>query len=671
MTPVPRQARLFPLALGALGVVYGDIGTSPLYAMKETFFGTHPLSRSLPEVLGILSLVFWALTLVVSLKYLIFILQADHNGEGGVFALIAQIRGQGGPGPGSGPGKARRRGWIIGVILLGAALIYGEGIITPAISVLSAYEGLKVATTALQPLVVPLTLVTLLLLFLFQRVGTGRVGRAFGPIMTLWFLVIGAAGVYWFVRHPELIQAVDPRWAVRLLATHGLDSLWVLGAVVLVITGCEALYADLGHFGRKPIRLAWFGLAYPALLLNYFGQGARLLEPGAIPRDNLFFSLFPQEPWILYPVVALAALATVIASQALISGAFSLTRQAMALGYFPRLAIVNTSAAMPGQVYMPGVNWLLFAGCALLVVSFQSSSKLAAAYGVAVTGTMTITTFAFYHVARGWGWRAWVAGPLCAALLLVDLAFFTSTSVKFVQGGWIPLVIAAGLYLLMRTWQWGRALLAQAYARFPRMGLTRLVELKQQLIDSPERRVAYAGRTLAEVDRAIVFLTSRAFPTPDDPCPVGVRIFMKRTGALPKHVTLLHVDQQSRPYVPEEERHTVVQLGGRVVSVHARYGYMEPPDVPALLLELKKRGLIKINQKRWTVQTGEEEILLEADLPTLRRLAMRFFQLILRISTPADRYFGLREYAGRAKTVVPIQVGAQGSRIVIFDDVAD
>ncbi|HRY97117.1 MAG TPA: KUP/HAK/KT family potassium transporter [Myxococcota bacterium] len=669
MTPIPRQARLFPLALGALGVVYGDIGTSPLYAIKETFFGTHPLERSLPEVLGVLSLVFWALTLVVSLKYLILILRADHHGEGGIFALLAQLRARQGSSPRN--GSARRLGAVIGVILLGAALIYADGIITPAISVLSAYEGLEVATTALRPAVVPLTLITLLLLFLFQRAGTGRVGRAFGPIMALWFLVIGAAGACWFARHPELVQAVDPRWALRLLATHGLDSLWVLGAVVLAITGCEALYADLGHFGRRPIRLAWFGLAYPALLLNYFGQGARLLEPGAIPQNHVFFSLFPQEPWILYPVVALAALATVIASQALISGAFSLTRQAMALGYFPRLAIVNTSAAMPGQIYMPGVNWLLFAGCACLVMGFESSSRLAAAYGVAVTGTMAITTFAYYFVARGWGWSRWRTLPLCALLLSVDLCFFGATSLKLLAGGWIPLVIALALLLLMRTWQWGRATLAQAYARFPRMGLTRLIELKQQLIDSPARRVAYAGRTLAEVDRAIVFLTSRAFPTADDPCPVGVRIFMKRTGLLPKHITLLHVDQQSRPHVPEEERHTVVQLGARVVSVHARYGYMEPPDLPALLLELKRRGLIKINQKRWTVQTGEEEILLEADLPCLRRLAMRFFQVLLRISTPADRYFGLREYAGRAKTVVPIQVGAQGARIVIQDDGAD
>jgi len=667
MTPAPRKATVFPLALGALGVVYGDIGTSPLYAMRETFFGTHPLARSEPEVLGVLSLIFWALTLVVSLKYLIFVLRADHNGEGGVFALIAQLRARRGAQAGRGVGQ----GAIIAVILLGAALIYGEGIITPAISVLSAYEGLEVATTALQPVVVPLTLITLLLLFLLQRFGTGRVGRAFGPIMVLWFVALGAAGATWFARHPELIRALDPRWAVQLLATHGLGSLWVLGAVVLVITGCEALYADLGHFGRKPIRLAWFGLAYPALLLNYFGQGARLLEPGPIPQNNLFFSLFPQDPWVLYPMVALAALATVIASQALISGAFSLTRQAMALGYFPRLAIVNTSAAMPGQVYMPGVNWLLFFGCSLLVLGFQSSSRLAAAYGVAVTATMAITTFAFYFVARGWGWRAWLAGPLCALFLVVDLGFFASTSMKFVEGGWIPLVIGAALYLLMRSWQWGRGELAQAYARFPRMGLARLIEIKQQLASSPERRIAYAGRTLAEVDRAIVFLISRPFASPDEPCPVGLRIFMKRTGALPKHITLLHVDQQSRPYVPEEERHTVAQLGARVVSVSARYGYMEPPDVPALLLELKRKGLIKINQKRWTVQTGEEEILLEAELPWTRRLGMRFFQLVLRLSSPADRYFGLREYAGRAKTVVPIQVGPEAARIVIFDDVTD
>jgi KUP system potassium uptake protein len=592
------------------------------------------------------------------------ILRIDQHGEGGIFALLGLIRTQ----PGAGGGNGRKLGFVTGLILLGAALLYGDGIITPSISVLSACEGLEVATSALKPLVVPVTLVVLLLLFLFQKRGSGRVGKAFGPLMVLWFVVIGAVGIPWILRHPEVLQAVNPVYGIQLLVAEGWHCVYILGAVVLCITGGEALFADLGHFGRGPIRLSWFSLIYPALLLNYFGQGARLLDPAEVVNGHLFYALFPQENWIFLPTVALATVATVIASQALISGAFSLTRQAIALGFLPRLRIVFTSAEVEGQIYMPGVNWLLFMGCAVLVVGFKTSTALAAAYGIAVTGTMAITTFAFYQVARTQGWKPYLIGPLCAILIGIDLSFFLSNTWKFLDGGYVPIVVAGGLLILMRTWQWGRSIMAEAYRAFTNLPMQRFIELKQRLMDSPGLRVDFGERKLAQIERSIVFLASRPILSVEDPCPVGLRIFLKRTGALPKHVILLNVMQVSRPYVPEEERYEVVPLGANIVAVNAQYGYMQSPDIPTLLRTLKRRKQVKIHEHRWTVQIGEEDIILDRSLSTLHHWGMRLFRTLLRISTSADRYFGLMEFAGRAKTMVPVRVSEQGARIVVSDD---
>jgi KUP system potassium uptake protein len=651
------------LCVGALGVVYGDIGTSPLYTLKEAFFGQHHLARTLPNVLGALSLIFWTITLVVCIKYVLLVLRADLNGEGGIFALLGILRGQ----RGANGKPTGTLAVITTAVIIGAACLYGEGVITPVISVLSAYEGLEVATKALKPTVVPLTFATLFVLFWFQSHGTAKVGKAFGPIMVVWFFTIAAAGAFWIARHPQVLAAVNPVYALEFLGRMGPKAVFVLGAVVLCITGVEALFADLGHFGRTAIQASWFSLVYPALLLNYFGQGARLLDPAAIPNSHLFYALFPQNG-LLYGFVALSTMATVIASQALISGLFSLTRQAMALGFFPRLQIVFTSAKIQGQIYMPGVNWLLFSGCAILTLTFRSSSALAAAYGIAVTGAMAITSFIFYFVARGWGWKKALIGPACAVFLLVDLSYFGANTLKIVDGAFVPIVIALGLFSFMKTWQWGRSVLAKAYLDFAKIPMHHYIELKSALMESPNLRLKYGQREVAQVERAVVFLSSRAISKPEDPCPMGLRVYVRRNGALPKHVILLNVLQTNRPFVPDEERHNTVALGANIVSVNAKYGYMQTPSVPELLRALKQMGRIKINENRWTIQVGEEELIIDKSLPWLRRGMLRYFQLILRLANPADRYFGMREHAGRNKTVIPVFVGTKSVHVAITDE---
>ncbi|HEV8194574.1 MAG TPA: KUP/HAK/KT family potassium transporter, partial [Ktedonobacterales bacterium] len=429
----------------ALGVVYGDIGTSPLYAFRECFNPEYGLAPSVSTVYGLLSLIVWSLILIVSVKYIVFIMRLDNHGEGGILALLALLL------------QRRRRGVLIALGLFGAALLYGDGVITPAISVLSAIEGLTVSTPQFSRYVVPSTLLTLFLLFFVQRYGTASIGIVCGPIMLIWFVLIGVLGVGEIMRGPAVLLALNPWYGVSFLLEHGLASLLVLGAVVLAVTGAEALYADMGHFGRSPIRLVWFGLVFPALLLNYFGQGALVLRvPDAV--HNPFYLLAPRH--LLYPLIAIATLATVVASQALISGAFSLTQQAVQLHYSPRVSIIHTSRAEVGQIYIPAVNIALLMGCLLLVLGFKSSSALAAAYGIAVTGTMAITSVLFYVIARDrWQWSVWRAGALAGVFLTIDLAFFGANIVKTARGGWVPIAIATAIFLIMTTWNRGRELL--------------------------------------------------------------------------------------------------------------------------------------------------------------------------------------------------------------------
>ena len=446
------KSRFNSLALAALGVVYGDIGTSPLYALKEVFGSPHhPVPITPDNVLGILSLVFWALMMVVSGKYVLFIMRADNRGEGGIMALMAlalrNIK------------AGRQRNIVVMLGLFGAALFYGDGVVTPAISVLSAVEGLHVITPAFDPFVIPLALVVLILLFFIQRKGTATVGKLFGPVMLLWFGVLTVLGVTNLLIEPDVLRALNPAWAVSFLLANPKLGFLSLGAVVLVLTGGEALYADMGHFGRKPIQLAWFGMVLPALLINYFGQGALLLNNSAAV-ENPFYMLAPG--WALLPLVILATVATVIASQAVISGAFSITMQAMQLGFSPRIKAMHTSESEIGQIYLPGINWLLLASVIALVLGFRSSSNLAAAYGIAVTGTMLITNLLVFVVARNqWGWKLWQAFFCVLPFVLIDFAFFSANSIKLTDGGWFPLVFGLGVFTVLSTWKRGREVLHQ------------------------------------------------------------------------------------------------------------------------------------------------------------------------------------------------------------------
>jgi KUP system potassium uptake protein len=553
----PRGKALAALALAALGVVYGDIGTSPLYAIKECFAGLHSVPLTPENVIGVLSLIFWSINFVVSFKYVTFVLRADNRGEGGVLALLALVR------PLSKPSTARAL--LISMGLFGSALLYGDGIITPAISVLGAVEGLSVATPALERFVWPIAALIISALFFFQRHGTARVGRVFGPIMGIWFVSIALLGIRGIMLEPEVLRAINPWYGVEFLFRDGLSGFLILGSVVLVITGAEALYADMGHFGRRPIRLTWFWAVLPCLLLNYFGQSALLLvRPEA--AANPFYALVPS--WGLYPMVAIATGAAVVASQALISGAFSLTRQAVQLGYSPRVTIVHTSQTEMGQIYIPEVNQGLWLGCLALVFGFRSSTNLAAAYGIAVTGTMIMTTLLFHTVMRDrWGWPAWRARTLTTVLLVVDLSFFAGNLIKIEEGGWFPLAVAALVYTLMTTWSRGRARLS---------AIVRENTLPMELFLKDVAR-----RKPPRVPGTAVFLTSDATGAP----PVLLH-HLKHNKVLHEKVMLMSVVGEEIPTVDPEDRVECRELGEGFYQVIAHYGFMESPDIPSVLKAL-------------------------------------------------------------------------------------
>ncbi len=558
----PDRSRLLPLSLGALGVVYGDIGTSPLYAVRECFFGPHRVPVSRESILGVLSLIFWSLVITVTLKYLVYVLRADNRGEGGILALMALVRGK------LGSRLGRRAG--IGLGLFGAALLYGDGIITPAISVLGAIEGLDVATPVFRSFVVPITVAILLGLFCVQRRGTAGVGAVFGPVMLVWFTTIAALGISGIASEPEVLAAVNPLHALHFFAANGAAGFLVLGAVFLVATGGEALYADLGHFGMRPVQIDWFGIVCPALLANYFGQGALLLsDPEA--AHNPFYRLAPE--WALYPLVLLATTAAVIASQAIISGAFSLTMQAVQLGYLPRIGIIHTSATEIGQIYVPAVNWALMAATMILVVGFRTSSNIANAYGVAVTTTMVITTALAYVVARRvWGWAVWKCLAVTGIFLAVDLAFFSSNIVKVAAGGWVPLAIAAAIFVLMWTWQQGRTLLATTLE-----GRTIPIEMLVKDVQGPH---------VQRVPGTAVFLTGDPKGTP-----IALLHNIKHNRVVHERNIFLTIHGEEVPWVPATERLTVRDLGSGFYRVLARYGFMEHPNVPAILKAARSLGL--------------------------------------------------------------------------------
>ncbi len=555
------KSRLAVLTLAALGVVYGDIGTSPLYSLRECFSGLHAIPVTLDNVLGVLSLIVWSLVITVSLNYLMFVMRADNGGEGGILALLALVRLRG--------GRYAHPG-LVATGLFGAALLYGDSMITPAISVLSAVEGLGAATTVFEPFVVPLTLTILVLVFLAQRRGTERIGKVFGPIMIVWFLVLAGLGLPHLIEHPYVLAAVNPIHAVRFLRDNGLSSFVTLGAVFLSVTGAEALYADMGHFGRRPIRIAWFSLVLPALVLNYLGQGALLLAKPET-REHPFFFLAPG--WALYPLVVLSAMAAVIASQAVISGAFSLTQQAIQLGYSPRLDIRHTSEHQQGQVYVPAVNWVLMLATVGLVLGFKSSTNLASAYGIAVTTTMVITSILANYVARErWGWSFGRAALVSGAFIAVDLAFFGANVIKIPSGGWVPLVVAGLIYLIMTTWSTGRQLVVRrlAHSEVP------LSEFFARMAATPPVRVSGTG----------IFMTAR----PEGAPPILVH-HLTHNKALNEQIILLTVSMVEVPTVDQDTSITVEQLAGGFWRVVTKFGYMDPPNVPAALNRARALGL--------------------------------------------------------------------------------
>jgi KUP system potassium uptake protein len=608
----PAGKRLLALSVLALGIVYGDIGTSPLYAIRECFHGPHAVEVTRANVFGVLSLIFWSLVIVVTLKYHVYVIRFDNRGEGGILALMGLV----------GMDKARSprlKATLIALGVFGAALLYGDGMITPAISVLSAVEGLEVATPFFKPYVLPITIIVLILLFLFQRRGTAGVGAVFGPIIMVWFATLGVLGIRGILWDPSVLLAVNPIHAIRFFAANGLPGFLVLGAVFLVTTGGEALYADLGHFGEKPIQIDWFSVTGPALVLQYFGQGALLLRnPEA--AHNPFYLLAPK--WMLYPLVGLATMATVIASQAIISGVFSLTRQAIQLGYLPRMEIIHTSRSEIGQIYMPSVNWALMLATIALVLGFRTSSNIAAAYGVAVSTTMIITTLLAFVVARDLlGWSVLKAGLITAGFLVGDLGFLVANYFKVIHGGWFPLLVAAVVFTGMTTWRRGRDILTE--------------RLRDGAL-SPEIFVqSLRMRPPVRVPGTAVFM-HRA----PDTIPSALLHSLKHYKALHQSVILLTVTTEEVAHLSDAERLQVEELGEGLFRVTGHYGYMEEPDIPTLLEQIGDRGP-KVPPMDTTYFLGRETLVVTSRPSGMAMWRERIFAWMMRNAESAARFFRL------------------------------
>ena len=625
------------LVVGALGVVYGDIGTSPLYALNLMFSGYGSARLSTDEVYGGISLVVWALTIVIAVKYAIFVLKAENDGEGGVFALFGLLD------------EPRKRGLpaMLWFLLFGAGLLFGDGVITPAISVLSAVEGIAVATPELDFAVIPITVVLLTLLFAFQRRGTHGVGRIFGPVMIVWFLAIAILGIRQIVARPEILQALAPRYGLAFLLhgnVHG--ALLVLGAVMLVLTGGEAMFADLGHFGRRPIRISWFALVYPSLVLCYIGQGALLLQDGSHAAGNLFYAMVPR-PW-LYPMVGLATAATVIASQALISAVFSLSSQAIALGVFPRLPIRHTHHERAGEVYVPFINWALYLGCILLVVVFRSSSSLGAAYGLAVSGDMIITSVAMFFVARRyWHWSVLRSGALFGAFFLIDAAFVTANSLKFFDGGFVPLAIGLFAFTVMATWRWGRKITYAGYAARRTMTTAQLVAIHRAAPHFIERT-------------AILMVPAPVHPS-SQRTPTLLQLLWDRSGILPRNLIFVQVVHPKVPYV-HDGRHSVTVIErnarGSVIRVELKFGFMEDPNVESMLAEMISHREIDLSTdpRDWIVHVVNENLIASPTMNRPRRLRLRLFKFLRFISRPAYYHYGLADEVELTAEVLAIHV---------------
>ena len=631
-----NSTKLLALSIGALGVVYGDIGTSPLYAINEIMFGHGNLKMSAPNIIGAISLVVWALTIVVSIKYVIFVLRADSDGEGGVFALYSLLH------------KIQKKwlGLIIPLLILAAGLLIGDGIITPAISVLSAVEGVGVVTHALSPFIIPITIAILTALFFIQKKGTAKIGKIFGPIIIVWFIVIGLLGLVQIVLDPQILSAFNPLFAFNFITHENLhDVLLVLGSVMLVITGGEAMYADMGHFGKKPIRLSWFLLAYPALILNYLGQGAYVLRGAHVIGNNIFYSMVPTIA--LVPMVFLATISTVIASQALISGAFSLMSQAITLGLFPYLKISHTHEEHEGQIYIPFINWMLYIGCIILVFIFGSSTRLASAYGLAVSGVMFMTSLAMFGVARYiWKWSALKTFLIFFPLTLLDLAFLFANSLKIFEGGFIPLSIGIIMLSVMLIWRWGRARIRQKFAEYPTMTVAKFIEKKETLPKSARK--------------SAVIMTPDLITSSKDNIPLLAQIIWDRYETLPHHVIFLTVTIEDTPHMHHNrfDFHGLYESHekGSIISVQINFGFMEEPNVEKILDRLAEEKILQlpVDHKEWIIDALHERIYLSDKGNPWNLWKFRIFRFLARNSSTADQYFKLGRETQLSIEVLPV-----------------
>jgi len=606
----PEGGRLAKLSIAALGVVFGDIGTSPLYAIRECFHGEYAIPVTNENILGILSLMFWALIMIVTFKYLTFVFRADNNGEGGVIALTALLK--------RAKITKKRRIGLAAVGLFAACLLYGDGMITPAISVLSAVEGIRIITPVFKPYIIPLTIVILAGLFLLQRHGTEKVGSLFGPVILIWFIVLAVLGTIQIVRDPKVLFALFPWYGITFLLQNRLHGFVVLGAVFLVVTGAEALYADMGHFGKRPIRLTWLVLVFPALVLNYFGQGAVLMIKPEVSYHP-FYALVPT--WALIPMVFLATVATIIASQAVITGSFSLTRQAIQLGYLPRLKVSHTSVAQIGQIYIAPVNWLLMICTIGLVIGFQSSSKLAAAYGVAVTSTMLITSTLFFVIARHrWGWSYMAAGALTGLFYLIDIPFFCANISKILHGAWFPLVIGAAFFTLMLTWEDGRKILSEQL-----LNLSPSIEdFKKSLEKNPPQKIR--GQA--------IFLTGNP-----DRIPQAIIQNLNHNKILHTDIAILHFKTEDIPRVPNFEKIEAEKLLSGFYRIIARHGYMEAPKIETILSLAREKG-VEVNLENTSFFLGREKLII-GDKPKMSLWRSNLFLFLSKNSMDASSFFGI------------------------------
>lgn len=653
------QSNVWILAFSALGVVYGDIGTSPLYALKECFNPKHGLGVTPENIYGVLSLMFWSLVMVVTLKYITFIMRADNHGEGGIFALLALVPNSSKEEKHNHPMQTRSdeyevkyissklRNFVVFSALLGAALLYGDGVITPAISVLSAIEGLEVATEAAKPFTVPITCVILFFLFSFQKYGTNKIGKIFGPIMVLWFVVLAILGAINVFANPDVLCSINPYYAYEFFVINQFHAFIILGAVVLCITGGEALYADMGHFGRKPIQLSWYVFVFPALILNYFGQGALLLKNPHF-ATNPFYTMVPK--FLVIPMVILSAAATIIASQALISGAFSLTRQGIQLGFLPRLNIIHTSEATEGQIYIPFINKLLMISCILLVLVFKSSEHLASAYGLAVTANMVLTSIVFYVVmTKTWNWSKSKALPILAFFLFFDVLYFSSNMIKFLEGGWLPFLMAMVVLNIMLIWKDGRSALGQQIKADKRMSTEHLSALSvqgtAQLLDSYNQGEDIGvpidvilremlPNTPPRVQGTAVFMTVKLKGFP----PVFLQ-HIKHNQVLHEKVIFMSIKSVDVPIV-RNNKVEVKEVGYGFYQIKALYGFMETPNVPEIMKKAQDEFNLTTDLDNTTYYLGRETLII-SDKPNFAKWRKSIFALLSRNSLNATAYFGI------------------------------